>query len=937
MKNVLTFLLLFLAVSAFGQSGTIRGKVIEAATGWEVIGATVQVEGAATGTVTDIDGTFSLKADPGVHAVLISYVGYAAQKINEVEVKSGDVTVLGDIAMEEEAVTTETVVISARKIQTSESAMQTLQRKSIKTLDAISSQAFSLRGDNDAAAAVRRVPGVSVQEGKYVYIRGLGDRYSKTTLNGANIPGLDPDRNTVQMDLFPTNLLDNIVVYKNFTPDLPGDFTGGLVNVATKDFPEDFTMAASLGFGYNPQVTFNDNFLTSNGGKTDWLGYDDGARDFPAALSSMPTFGEALSNQALAKELNAATLSLNNELAPKTEAPLPNHNFAFSIGNQKTLFGKPVGFIGSLTYRREFSGYENGFTGRYTFAQVGADILTTQRELEDRRFSDYVIMGGMLNGSIKLNSFNKIGLNILRNQSGQTDTRFQEGRVSGGASDGLYQERTMAYQQRELTSFQLQGDHALGESQKFKVDWISSYTLSGMKQPDLRFVNNFFEAPDRYIIDPAEDIPPTRFRRTMDEVTFDNNLHLQYNFTNWTGQKGNIKVGGAYMARTREFRENTFRYENFESGNVRDFLNYVTPENAFSLENPGGIYISDYTEGRNQYDSDMSVLGAYAMTELPLTAKLKTILGARAEQTTLNFTSFSEVNPINDEALLDEWNYLPSAGLIYEAMPDKMNVRASYSRTVARPTFREIASIAIFDEIRNVIVLGNENLMITEVDNADFRWEYFFERGEMVSFSVFYKNFTNPIELTINPQTGGGTPEFQYRNVDQAILYGAEFEARKTLSFIGLPSFSIGTNLAFVNSEVDIPAAELQVIRAFDPNADATRPLFGQSPYIVNAYLNFLPESGRTKASLNFNVQGERLFLVSVGGTPDVYEQPFPSLNFRISQEVANNVNVTLGVGNILDPEFKRTHEFNGQEYFFRNYRNGRTISVGLSYKVQNY
>ncbi|MCB0593981.1 MAG: TonB-dependent receptor, partial [Phaeodactylibacter sp.] len=588
-------------------------------------------------------------------------------------------------------------------------------------------------------------------------------------------------------------------------------------------------------------------------------------------------------------------------------------------------------------YRREFSGYEDGFTGRYTFAQVGADILTTQRELADRRFSDYVILGGMLNGSIKLNSFNKIGLNILRNQSGQTDTRFQEGRVSGGASDGLYQERTLAYQQRELTSFQLRGDHAVGESQKFKIDWISSYTLSGMKQPDLRFVNNFFEAPDRYIIDPAEDIPPTRFRRTMDEVTFDNNLHLQYNFTNWTGKKGNIKTGGAYMFRTREFRENTFRYENFESGNVEDFLNYVTPDNAFSLENPGGVYISDYTEGRNQYDSDVSVLGAYAMTELPLTANLKTILGVRAEQTTLNFTSFSEVNPINDVALLDEWNYLPSAGLIFEVVPDKMNLRASYSRTVARPTFREIASIAIFDEIRNVIVLGNEDLMITEVDNADFRWEYFFERGEMISFSLFYKNFSNPIELTINPQTGGGTPEFQYRNVDQAILYGAEFEARKDLSFIGLPSFSIGTNLAYINSEVDIPATELEVIRKFDPNADSFRPLFGQSPYIANAFLNFLPESGKTKASLNFNVQGERLFLVSVGGTPDVYEQPFPSLNFRFTQEVASNVNVTLGVGNILDPEFKRTHQFNGQEYLFRNYRNGRTISLSLSYKVQNY
>ena len=200
---------------------------------------------------------------------------------------------------------------------------------------------------------MRRVPGVSVQDGKYVYIRGLGDRYSKTTLNGANIPGLDPDRNTVQMDLFPTNLLDNIVVYKNFTPDLPGDFTGGLVDVATKDFPEDFTMAASLGFGYNPQVTFNDNFLTYNGGNTDWLGYDDGARDFPAALNSMPTFGQALSDQAAAKELNAATLSLNNELAPHTNAPMPNHNFSFSIGDQKNLFGKDFGFIGSLSFYME--------------------------------------------------------------------------------------------------------------------------------------------------------------------------------------------------------------------------------------------------------------------------------------------------------------------------------------------------------------------------------------------------------------------------------------------------------------------------------------------------------------------------------------------------------------------------------------------------------
>ncbi|HQU58418.1 MAG TPA: carboxypeptidase-like regulatory domain-containing protein, partial [Saprospiraceae bacterium] len=442
MKNVLLFLLVALAVSLNAETGIIRGKVIEASTGLEVIGGTVQVDGAAVGTITDIDGSFSLKLEPGNYSLVFSYVGFAAKRMEGVEVKAGDVTVLGDILLEEASITIDEVVVAAKKIQTSEAAMQTLQRKSIKTLDAISSQAFSLRGDNDAASAVRRVPGVSVQDGKYVYIRGLGDRYSKTTLNGANIPGLDPDRNTVQMDLFPTNLLDNIVIYKNFTPDLPGDFTGGLVDVATKDFPEDFTMAATLGFGYNSQVTFNNNFLTYAGGNTDWLGYDNGSRDFPAQLNnSLPTFGDALSNPAAASQLSAATLALNNELAPSTEAPMPNHNFSFSIGNQKSLFGKPFGFIGSLTYRRDFSGYEDGFTGRYTLAQAGVSSLTTQRELKDSRFSDNVVLGGMLNGSIKLNSFNKIGINLLRNQSGQSDTRFQEGRVSGGSSDGVYQER----------------------------------------------------------------------------------------------------------------------------------------------------------------------------------------------------------------------------------------------------------------------------------------------------------------------------------------------------------------------------------------------------------------------------------------------------------------------------------------------------------------
>ena len=928
---VACWLLTTLGLSA--QTGTIRGKVLEDDSSFEVIGANVALSGAAgTGTVTDIDGQFSLKVPAGTHSLTISYLGFDDKLVEGIVVTEGNVTVIDDVRMGEAAIeiTGEdgiVLTITAKALRNTENAMQALERKSINTVNAISSQAFSLRGDSDAAAAVKRVPGVSVEGGKYVYVRGLGDRYSKTTLNGANVPGLDPDKNTVQMDLFPTALIDNIVVYKNFTPDLPGDFTGGLIDITTKDFPEQLLLRGSVSTGFNANANLNDNFLTYQGSGTDWLGYDNGFRDFPAGFDNVPTNTDVLVDPAAADRLTEATLALNNVLEPVREAQPLNHSLGISAGNQYQVGGASVGIIGSFNYRRNFSGYNDGTTARWGRPSAG-DLLQIQRRLVDRRFSDNVMLGGMLNTSVKLNPYNKVSLNLLRNQAGQQDTRFQDGTVVSLRPDALYQERTLAYQERTLSSAQLRGEHAFGATQEIKVDWSTAFAESRMEQPDLRFVNNFFlPNSNTFLVDPAEDIPPTRFSRSMRENSWDNRLDLTYELKQWNGLDAKIKAGGAYLLKQREFDEQTLRYT--ANGDASDFTQYVTPENVWTKpENTGGVFIQDLSNAANRYDSDINVTAGYLMTELPLTARLTTILGARVENTNLNFTSYSRVRPLNNVPLLDRTNLLPSANLIYQLQPDKMNLRAGYSQTVARPTFREIAPVAIFDEVRNLLVLGNPALEITTISNYDLRWEYFYQPGEMVSVSAFYKDFADPIELTLNDKAGND--EFQYRNVAGARVYGIEFEARKKLVFGNFQGLSAGTNVTLVTSEVDIPTEELENLRKLDPKAEATRPLFGQSPYLVNGYLQYLG-SGGTNANLSFNVQGERLFLVARGILPDVYEKPFPSLNLKVSQRFGRLV-ASAGVNNLLDATFERSQELGGETYLFRQFNPGRTIRLGVNY-----
>jgi hypothetical protein len=941
MKNTLLiniYFILFSFTYAKAQHATIRGKVMDQ-TGMELIGANVLIADSSTGTVTDIDGSYSLKVQPGNYTLVVSYLGYDEYKIADVAARENEVTLMDDVLLGESAVMAETVVVTGKKINNSLAAVQALQRNSIRTLDAVSSQTFSARGDGDVAAAVKAVPGISVESGKYVFIRGLGDRYVKTMLNNASIPGLDPNRNTVQMDLFPTSIIDNVQIYKNFMPDLPGDFTGGVINVVTKDFPDDKTLNIGLSLGYNPNVNFNNNYLSYKGSSTDFLGFDNGARNLPSIFNQgVPTRGAVLSSNAAAALVREQTLALSHNLAPVAASNLLNHGLTATYGDQKTLAGKSIGFITGLTYKRDFGGYANGQTERWQYVSTN---LQRQRGLTDSRFSDMAIWSAMLGASIKLNALNKLGINVLHTQSGEKVARYQEGHVDAEGFD--YQERTLKFSERALSTLQLKGEHSFSNKRELKIDWVSSASRATMDQPDLRFFNNTINNGTP-MIDAAADILPTRFFRNMQEWDINNSVDASVQFNQWSGLKSRLKFGAAYLLKNRSYREALFVYDTQSDWYDGDPNTYVNENSVFSTENPNGILIENRSEGSNQYDAQLHVPAAYAMVELPLNNKLTMVAGLRGEYTYMPFTSYDISNSgnstvfnlygtdfkydseLNNFALLSDLDIMPSMVLKMELM-DKMNLRLNYSRTVARPTFREKAPTKMFDVELGYTILGKTDLQITTIDNADIRWEYFFSRGEMASVSLFYKNFKNPIELTISPQADR---ELRYDNVPSAQVYGAEAEVRKNMAFAGMEYLNMGFNFSYIYSQVDIPADELAAKRANDPGYPSTRPMYIQSPYMANAYLEYDNEKMGTQANLSFNVQGERLKIVSRGLTPDVYEQPFPTLNLKVSQKIKERFTASVKASNLLNSTYKEVYDVESAPVFQLN-RPGTSVSVGIS------
>jgi len=968
-KSFIVFTFLALVAGwqlSYAQSGTITGKVTDAEEGEALESATVRLmqDGALKGgAYSDANGVYTINnVGVGNYTLVFTYVSYEPDTIKDVIVAAGKTVEINNSLGLDEG---EVVQIYEKIERNTEAQVLSLQRRSTSVVDVISIENIKRAGDSDVGSAMKRVTGVTVEGGKYVYVRGLGDRYSKTLMNGSEIPGLDPDRNSVQMDMFPTNLVQNIVVNKTFSPDLPADFAGGLVKISTKDFPSEFTVQYSTALQINSQASFRDDFISGERGKLDWLGMDDGTRGIPALLDdpnvNIPKY-RTFSDPEAADLIDRASKSFATNIYPSNTSSLFDHSHSFSIGNQVPIKGRPFGYLASASYSNNKNFYENGTFARWDIiGDSSSSVLTPNRQLMDTRASREVLWGGLVNLSYLLADDHQIRFNVLRNQSGASEGRYLVGRIPEDAADLNFETRTVGYRQRSMNAFQLMGDHTFSKDiqnedksnrySDLKMDWVAAYTLTAQDEPDLSFFSNDFTVQNGdtlYDIQPSIYTAPARYFREMNQNNLDAKINFELPFEANSGAEGRFKWGASAVSKSRTFREN--RYDFRQGPNAQTYNNNTSyyngnPADYFAEDNLGvigtdpngaylyGVYMVDATEIQNSYNGEQNVFSGYGMVDWPLIRRMRLITGARFERTDIEVAS---LDSDLEKGILQNNDLLPSANLIYSINSDSvkniMNLRASYNRTLARPTFRELAPFASFAFIGDFVLVGNENLERTLIDNFDVRWELFPTTAEIVSIGAFYKNFTNPIERVFN--TAAQNDELSFRNVDNASLYGLEFEVRKKLGFISrsLENFRASGNLVLIQSQVDISEGEMERIQLFRPNAANTRQMFGQSPYSVNAELAYVNDSIGLNTSLNFNVFGERIASVSSSGAPNIIEKPRPALDFSIAKQLGDQVSIKFKARNLLNPEYRQAQTLDGIDYDFQNYTVGRTYSMQIAY-----
>jgi len=927
-------MLIVVMANAFAQKGYLRGKVIDTDISEGLIGGNVYIDGTTTGTVTDFNGDYSLSLSEGTYTIVFSSISYNTVKVSDVVIVAGEVTKL-DVKMDTDVQQLEGIEITAEALKDSDAAILNVQKKSINTLDGMSSQTFSKIGDSNLSGAIKRVTGVSVEGGKYVYVRGLGDRYTKTTLNGMSIPGLDPDKNSVQIDIFPTAVLDNVMVYKTFSPNLYGDFTGGVVNVETKDYPIEKTTALSLGLSFIPGVQFNNDFILYKGGKTDWLGFDDGGRALPFnKLTSIPD--ESLVDS----QLESLTRSFNSEMGVKRMTALPSGSLSFSKGNQIDKENVTLGYNVVLNYQNSYTYFNNFQSNRF---RMDADASVNELFKEETRIGTLgkqtVMWSGLISGAVKFDNHN-FSMSLLKSQSGESSA---SNRINQNFDDtnATLLEDILTYTQRSVTNGIIIGKHNFD---KLQIEWRNAVNVSRVYDPNFRVTAISVSQGDT-TLNGGDGAGINRYYRDLNEF----NESFKADFTLPYASEAKFKFGGIGTYKKRDFEILNYVFDlrgvSTISSNPDWFLQ---PENIWTADSRTGTYVTGNFEPTNQFNANQNIFGGYAMTELYVLPSLRAVFGVRAEKAQMFYTgrNNSGTEVYDNQETLNELNFLPSLNLVYNLNED-MNLRTSFNQTLARPSFKEKSIAQIFDPITRRTFIGNINLQQTNVKNIDLRWEYFMKPGELISVSTFYKLFTNHIEL-VSYQTN--PDNVKPRNAGTSNVYGAEFEVRKNLEFIApsLKGFSLGTNVSIVKSFVDLNSVfvddkqqtteyELRTANLRDgEKVKTTRPMSGQAPYLINAFLNYTMPEGDLSVSLSYNVQGETLAVVGSGLVTDVYSVPFHSLSFNAYKSFGANMKskITVGVDNILNDTKEQVYKgFNAKDQIYATYNPGTRFSIKYNFR----
>lgn len=845
------------------------------------------------------------------------------------------------------------------------------ERDTSNIVDTIGVEMLTRFGDSDVAASVVRVPGISVQDDKYVFIRGLGGRYITSTLNNATMPSTNPSKRTVPLDLFPSNFVSQLDIKKTFLPYMPGESTGGNLVINTKTFPDERGGSVSGSFGYVSGLTGKTVAVDSASGAFDVIGWDDGARkedvlikaisEIVSAGTFVDTKGDtyALTPAIRGELLRTAGILLKDDWDPAFESTSPNGSFGVNYGDLFYFSDSELGFYSAFNYSNDWSKRDNGIRRSYSASGNLAD------DQSYRSYTNNIELSGLLSLGFTSGN-NTFEWNNLVSRS--TESFFE--RVVGQEGDEfetIYQ-HTSQWEERQYLSSQIFGSHFLNEDGSLFGEWQFTASQARRYVPgrtDVRFrtaqtntnaqvlrSDYDFGAANHSQIDLLKGFTfeAGNSSKRWDDLTdnnFDGSFDVTWDVFDGGASFAKIQFGAQAIFRERDAESATYGYFNdgrnpalerapnvlvsdviYLCGTGDDTVSCpATPaENGVTLPPVGGIqnnartgYVfAIRTAVSDEYSAELSYNSVYAMYDHTVDSTWQFIVGARYEMYDQTTDTFDLTTGAPVQGIVDEPSLLPSLGINW-FYSDTQQLRFAMSQTVARPDFKEASNAVYFDNEFNVRIRGNKDLTISDVLNLDLRWEWYFGDNEQDSLSVaaFYKEMTDPIERVVQPASGtaGNTRTFQ--NSDKADLYGMEVEGRKefVLSDDYNQTLFVSFNMAYIESEV---TAANQLTRA----------LQGQPEYTANLVIGYDDLSAGQQLTLLYNQNGQSIADVGVLGAPDVYLEPRGELNLVYRYDISDYATLKARIENLLDEKV----EYTQGSSVFQSYEKGTTFQLGFEW-----
>lgn len=876
----------------WAQSGQIIGKVIDANTGQGIVDVGIQVVGTTIGTSTGVEGRYRVRTGAGTVTLQIRRIGYTPKTITGIVVPSNGV-IEQDITLTAAKIQLAAVSVTAAKEKGTISEALNQQRNATNVVNAITAEQISRSPDGDAAQAAQRISGVTVQDGKYLQVRGLSERYTTASLNGVRIPSPEPERKVVPLDLFPTSLLQDISTSKTFSPDQPGDFAGANVNIRTKEFPAGRQTNYSMAFGGNNTVV---NHLMPMAPRTggEIFGLVNAERNMPMALQQANFLGVVTDRQ-----LQDIVSQQRNVWNPNYRVGVGNASLGFSTGGNSIL-GRRVGYVISSNYGYSEERRMNEVTAVGNQGPNNTVVPLTILQGTTGRVG--VQWGGIANFSVMVGQNSRLSLNTTFTRNADNEARVDSG-FDENLNDSIAR-TTLRYVARGVVNTSLMGDHQF--SIRNKTTWSLTYGNTIRKEPDRSDIVYSRATDGQYRILSSLD----GARRLYFNLTENNYVgQLDHNITLGDVVNQNTLKTGIYIRSTDRITNSPIFAFITRAG---DDIITQKPNVIFSEQQKNNVFVQPIGQAGSYTASDITK-ASYLMLDWRLTDHVRMITGGRVEAATITVNTKTQ-GGFEITSGIKNLDVLPSV-LINTKFSDNQNLRFAASRTLSRPEYRELSPVTFRDVLGGVSITGNSNLQRTLINNIDLRYEWFPSVFEVFSVGVFTKYFLRPIERLEKATSGAYQANFQ--NAISAVNYGAEIEMRKQL----LTNISLFNNITIMKSSVQLDTSTGITV------TDSKRSLVGQAPYVINSGVTYSSLDGRSNITILYNRVGDRIFAAGVMPLPNIIEKARNSLDMTMKIPVSAHVNARMDLRNLLDVRYQYTQGNMERE----GYIIGRTVSFGIT------